>query len=115
MFATIAGVAASQRTLLGTGEPRVDPDAPSERIRLDDESWIDVVRNWLLGADTLLDALIESVDWKQGRRHMYERMVDDPRLFALGTRAANRGRTPRWTRWPRRSRPAWVRRSRPSL
>ena len=34
----------------------------------------------MLGADTLLDALIDRVDWKQGRRHMYDRMLDDPRL-----------------------------------
>ncbi len=69
-----------QRTLLGSGDPVVDPDAPVERIELDDESWIDVSRDWLLGADTLLDALVETVDWKQGRRPMYDRVLDDPRL-----------------------------------
>ena len=69
-----------QRTLLGSGEPAVDPDARFERIELDDASWIDVARDWLLGADTLLDALIDNVDWRQGRRHMYERVLDDPRL-----------------------------------
>ena len=37
-------------------------------------------REWLGGADSLLDALIERVAWKQGKRWMYERMVDDPRL-----------------------------------
>jgi alkylated DNA repair dioxygenase AlkB len=69
-----------QRTLLGAGEPTVDPDARFERIELDDASWIDVARDWLLGADTLLDALIDNVDWRQGRRHMYDRVLDDPRL-----------------------------------
>ena len=69
-----------QRTLLGTGEPAVDPDAQFERIALDDTSWLDVARDWLLGADTLLDALIDTVDWKQGRRRMYDRVLDDPRL-----------------------------------
>jgi len=39
-----------------------------------------VTRVWLAGADTLLDELIECVDWRQGRRLMYERMLDDPRL-----------------------------------
>jgi len=73
-------VSTLQRTLLGTGEPAVDPDARFERIELDDASWIDVARDWLLGADTLLDALIDEVDWRQGRRHMYERVLDDPRL-----------------------------------
>ena len=68
-----------QRTLLGGGEPRVEGRA-FDRIELDDASWIDVARSWLLGADTLLDFLIERVDWKQGRRRMYDRMLDDPRL-----------------------------------
>ena len=69
-----------QRTLLGVGEPAVAPDARFERIELDDASWIDVARDWLLGADTLLDALIDTVDWRQGRRRMYDRVLDDPRL-----------------------------------
>ena len=71
---------ALQLTFLGGGEPRVNEDAPIERITLDRESWLLIARDWLLGADTLLHDLIESVDWKQGRRHMYERVVDDPRL-----------------------------------
>jgi alkylated DNA repair dioxygenase AlkB len=59
-----------------------------ERVQLDDASWVDVARGWLDGADTLFDALVERVEWKQGKRWMYERMVDDPRLshwFAAGT------------------------------
>jgi alkylated DNA repair dioxygenase AlkB len=73
-------VTAYQTSLLGAGDPAVDPTVPFERLRLDDVSWVDVARGWLHGADTLLDALIESVDWEQHRRWMYERMVDDPRL-----------------------------------
>jgi alkylated DNA repair dioxygenase AlkB len=73
-------VSVLQRSLLGGGEPRVDEHAHLERIVLDDESWIDVGRDWLLGADTLLDALVDGVEWQQGRRWMYERMLDDPRL-----------------------------------
>lgn len=71
---------ALQRTLLGGGEPHVDEHARIERIELDDASWVDVSRGWLLGADTLFDELVGVVDWKQGRRYMYERMLDDPRL-----------------------------------
>jgi alkylated DNA repair dioxygenase AlkB len=71
---------AYQTTLLGAGEPVVDPTVPFERMRLDDESWVDVARGWLRGADTLLDVLIDTVDWQQHRRWMYDRMVDDPRL-----------------------------------
>jgi alkylated DNA repair dioxygenase AlkB len=73
-------VTAYQTSLLGAGDPAVDPAVPFERTWLDDQSWVDVARGWLRGADTLLDALIESVDWQQHRRWMYERMVDDPRL-----------------------------------
>ena len=76
-------VTAYQTSLLGAGDPAVDPTVRFERLWLDDLSWVDVARGWLHGADTLLDALIESVDWEQHRRWMYERMVDDPRLFAL--------------------------------
>ena len=69
-----------QRTLLGTASRPSIPTRGIERIELDDASWIDVSREWLLGADTLLDALVDTVDWKQGRRHMYDRVLDDPRL-----------------------------------
>jgi alkylated DNA repair dioxygenase AlkB len=73
-------VTAYQTTLLGAGEPAVDPTAPFARTWLDDQSWVDVARGWVHGADTLLDALIDTVDWQQHRRWMYDRMVDDPRL-----------------------------------
>jgi alkylated DNA repair dioxygenase AlkB len=73
-------VSTLQRTLSGTGAPTVNVGARLERTNLDDASWLDVARDWLLGADTLLDALIDRVDWKQGRRRMYDRVLDDPRL-----------------------------------
>jgi alkylated DNA repair dioxygenase AlkB len=73
-------VSAFQRSLLGGGEVRVDDGARFERVELDADAWIDVARGWLLGADTLLDALVDEVDWKQGRRRMYDRVLDDPRL-----------------------------------
>jgi alkylated DNA repair dioxygenase AlkB len=73
-------VACLQRTLLGGGPPALDLAAPTERVELDDRSWVDVVRGWLLGADTLFDLLVAKVPWRQGRRWMYDRMVDEPRL-----------------------------------
>lgn len=69
-----------QPSLFGTGSPAVEPDATFERIELGGASWVDICRGFLSGADTLFDTLAESVDWRQGRRWMYERMVDDPRL-----------------------------------
>jgi alkylated DNA repair dioxygenase AlkB len=71
-----------QGTLLGQGEPAVAPGAMFERIALDATSWVDVARSWLQGADTVLEILVEQVPWRQGRRWMYERMLDDPRLSA---------------------------------
>jgi alkylated DNA repair dioxygenase AlkB len=73
-------VTADQRSLLAMGPPRVDPDAVFERIQLDATSWVDLARGFLLGADVVLDHLVAEVEWSQGRRWMYERYVDDPRL-----------------------------------
>jgi alkylated DNA repair dioxygenase AlkB len=69
-----------QYSLFGVGEPQVDTGLAFDRITLDDRSWIDVGRGFLVGADTLFDRLVADVDWKQGRRWMFDRMVDDPRL-----------------------------------
>ena len=71
---------ALQLSLLGGADPAVAPGATVERIALDRRSWVDVSREWLLGGDTMLDALVERVDWRQGRRKMWERVLDDPRL-----------------------------------
>jgi alkylated DNA repair dioxygenase AlkB len=76
---SLGGVPVHQRSLFGVGAPTVDDDAPIERIQLDHGAWLDVGRRFLRGADTLLDALIDEVEWRQGKRWMYDRMVDDPR------------------------------------
>src|SRR5829696_1085395 len=75
-----AVVLPGQRSLFASGEVRVDQDARWERLALEDTSWVDVCRSHLLGADTVLDAVIDAVPWQCGRRRMYDRMVDDPRL-----------------------------------
>jgi alkylated DNA repair dioxygenase AlkB len=73
-------VVPGQRSLLASGEVAVDRDAPWERVALDATSWVDVCRGHLLGADTVLDVVIDAVPWQCSRRFMYDRMVDDPRL-----------------------------------
>jgi alkylated DNA repair dioxygenase AlkB len=73
-------VVPGQRSLFAAGVPRIDPDAHWERVDLGDGSWIDVARAYLRGADTVLDELVADVPWQSGRRFMYDRMVDDPRL-----------------------------------
>ena len=71
---------AHQRSLFATGDPAIDTDVTVERIALDERSWVDVARNWFRGADAVLDVLVDTVEWHQGRRRMWDRMVDDPRL-----------------------------------
>jgi 2OG-Fe(II) oxygenase superfamily len=67
----------------------VDPAASSERIQLDTSSWVDVVRGWLLGADTLFSELAATLAWGQRRRRMWNQMVDEPRLTCrIGAGAA---------------------------
>ena len=73
-------VVPGQRSLFASGEVAVDPDRAVGALALDDTSWVDVCRGHLLGADTVLDVVVDTVPWQCGRRFMYDRMVDDPRL-----------------------------------
>jgi alkylated DNA repair dioxygenase AlkB len=75
-----------QPTLLGCAEPAIAADVVWRRTNLDAAAWVDVAREWLAGADALAARLITSVPWKQGRRRMWDRMVDDPRLSHWGRR-----------------------------
>jgi alkylated DNA repair dioxygenase AlkB len=68
-----------QQSLFGGGEATVAP-VPVERVQLDERSWVDLSRGWLHGADELFARLVEAVDWRQGRRKMWDRVLDDPRL-----------------------------------
>ena len=81
-----------QRSLFASGDVAVDRDAPWERVALDATSWVDVCRGHLLGADTVLDVVIDAVPWQCSRRFMYDRMVDDPRLSyrAAGSESGRR-------------------------
>ncbi|MCO6010492.1 alpha-ketoglutarate-dependent dioxygenase AlkB [Actinoallomurus purpureus] len=51
------------------------------RTPLDHGAWIDVRRGWVTGADTLFERLRDTVPWHAERRHMYDRVVDVPRLL----------------------------------
>ena len=69
-----------QLNIFAAGVPAVDQRATFTRHRLDEGSWVDVARHFLQGADRLFTELRDGVEWHQWRRHMYDRMVDDPRL-----------------------------------
>ena len=69
--------------------PRVNAGAQFDRIRLDEQSWVDVARGWLVDADAVFDALYERAAWSQYRLWRYERWYEEPRL---GAPAAVEGR-----------------------
>lgn len=46
-------------------------------------AWIDVLPQWLVGADALFDVLARDVEWRAERRVMYERVVEVPRLLSF--------------------------------
>lgn len=70
----------AQANLFAAGPVETRPGAPFERILLGDGAWVDVARSWLGGADEVTARLVETVGWKQRRRRMYDRVVDEPRL-----------------------------------
>ncbi|WP_445516783.1 alpha-ketoglutarate-dependent dioxygenase AlkB [Streptomyces sp. NEAU-174] len=54
----------------------------THRTELGSGAWIDLRPGWLRGADDLFARLVAEVPWKAERRHMYEQVVDVPRLLA---------------------------------
>jgi alkylated DNA repair dioxygenase AlkB len=60
--------------------PVLAADPVVQRVDLDPQSWVDVVRDFLPGADQVHDDLMATVRWQQGRVFRYERYIDEPRL-----------------------------------
>jgi alkylated DNA repair dioxygenase AlkB len=81
-----------QGTLLGSLDPSVDESfAGLERTHLDGDAWIDHAPGWVTGADALFDHVLEQLAWEGRRVHMYDKVLDEPRLhgsFDEGTRPA---------------------------
>ena len=72
-----------QPSLLGGEEPAVGaPLDTIERRWLDATAWIEHGSRWLVGADTLFDELVDRLPWRTGTRHMYDNVVEVPRLRA---------------------------------
>ena len=66
-------------------EPAVDATGlsglePAVRHTLTRGAWVDVRRDWVSGADEVLERLVADVPWRAERRQMYDRVVDVPRL-----------------------------------
>jgi alkylated DNA repair dioxygenase AlkB len=66
-----------------TGEPGLGSLDDLTRTELTNGAWIDVLPGWLTGADELFGRLAEQVPWRAERRHMYDRVVDVPRLLCF--------------------------------
>lgn len=66
-----------------TDSPAFGPLDTIERTKLSDGAWVDTLPGWLSGADELFERLLRTVPWQAERRHMYERVVDVPRLLCF--------------------------------
>jgi alkylated DNA repair dioxygenase AlkB len=53
-----------------------------KRIKLDDSAWVDYAPGWVTGSDRLFGEVLESRDWGQRVRRMYDKKVREPRLTA---------------------------------
>ncbi len=66
------------------GGAGVRPLGPSvRRTVLGNGAWIDVRPSWVARADALFDRLVHVVHWRAEKRHMYDRIVDVPRLLCF--------------------------------
>lgn len=72
-----------QLGLFGGEELRIDDRFESAvRRDLDATSWVEIVRGWLSGGDTLLTRLVARIPFEQRQRWMYTELLDEPRLTA---------------------------------
>ncbi|GII85173.1 alkylated DNA repair protein [Sphaerisporangium siamense] len=72
-----------QASLLDSCE-RAGPGPLGSTVRrtlLGHGAWIDLRPGWISGADDLFERLARAVPWHAERRHMYDRLVDVPRLL----------------------------------
>ena len=53
------------------------------RVPLSRGAWVDLRPGWLAGSGAVFGALAEAVPWRAERRHMYDRVVDVPRLLCF--------------------------------
>jgi alkylated DNA repair dioxygenase AlkB len=55
----------------------------AERRDLGSGAWVELRSGWLTDADDLFDELHERIPWHAERRHMYDRVLDVPRLVSF--------------------------------
>jgi alkylated DNA repair dioxygenase AlkB len=75
-----------QGSLLGLGEPAVDPSFRGlERVALDDRCWVDHLAGWLSGDEVVFDRLFHELTWNHRTVTMYDRRLPEPRLTSWWT------------------------------
>jgi alkylated DNA repair dioxygenase AlkB len=57
--------------------------ASVRRVRMTRGAWVDLRPGWLAGSGAVFGALVEAVPWRAEKRHMYDRVVDVPRLLCF--------------------------------
>ena len=74
-----------QESLLdAAGEPVLGSLGSSvRRVPLDRGAWVDLRPGWLAGSAAVFERLAETVPWRAEKRHMYDRVVDVPRLLCF--------------------------------
>ena len=55
----------------------------ARRVPLSRGAWVDLRPGWLAGSGAVFGALVETVPWRAEKRHMYDRVVDVPRLLCF--------------------------------
>ena len=81
---TASPIAAWQPSLFDHAEvPSVDVTfSRLERVWLDADSWVDHAPGWLRGSDDVFEEVLASRGWLQRSRHLYDHVVQEPRLTA---------------------------------
>jgi alkylated DNA repair dioxygenase AlkB len=75
-------MAVSWQPSLGGDAPTSPAASAPARRHLTGGAWVDHAPGWLAGADRLMDELLRAAPWRQRRRRLYDREVDEPRLTA---------------------------------
>jgi alkylated DNA repair dioxygenase AlkB len=72
-----------QLDLFATGAPAFDAEfRASRRTTLAQGAWVDHVPEWVSGHDALFEELERTLAWRRETMHMYDRVVDVPRLLS---------------------------------
>jgi alkylated DNA repair dioxygenase AlkB len=74
-----------QESLLDMGsEPAVETLAGEvRRTELANGAWVDVRPGWISGSAAVFGHLLDAVPWHAGKRQMYDKVVDVPRLLCF--------------------------------